>query len=142
MARLGVGELRLFDLDARKAAALAEAIHAAQAQTRIRIPATIEEAADGADGLVNATPVGMGGIDGCPFPRALIGGRRWAFDAVCTPVDTLFILAARAAGLTAMSGYELFLYQGIHAFRHFTGHDVAEGRLREELQAVAGRPPA
>lgn len=52
------------------------------------------------------------------------------------------MLAARAACLTTMSGYELFLYQGIHAFWHFTGHDVAEGQLREELQAVAGRPPA
>ena len=75
----------------------------------------------------------MGGIGGCPFPVDLIAGQRWAFDAVYTPADTPFILAARAAGLSVLSGYELFLHQGIHAFRHFTGRDVAEDRLREEL---------
>ena len=148
LAWLGADELRLFDLDARKAAALAKAIGAAHAQTRIRVSAAIEDAAGGADGLVNATPVGMGGLGGlgglggCPFPRGLIGGQAWAFDAIYTPVDTPFMLAARAAGLTALSGYELFLYQGIDAFRLFTGHDIAEGRLREDLQAVAGRLPA
>ena len=123
---LGASELRLFDLDRRKSVALADAIGSVYDRTRIRISTTIEEAADDADGLVNATPVGMGGIGGCPFPVKLIAGQRWAFDAIYTPVDTPFILAARAAGLSVLSGYELFLYQGIYAFRHFTGRDVAE----------------
>lgn len=50
--------------------------------------------------------------------------------------------ASRIDRLNLKPGYELFLYHKIHAFWHFTGHDVAEGRPREELQAVAGRPPA
>jgi quinate/shikimate dehydrogenase (NAD+) len=141
LAELGASELRLFDLDPRKARALAEAIHAVRDRVGIRLCATIEDAAAGADGLVNATPLGMGGIDGCPFPSGLIGGQRWAFDAVYTPVDTPFMLAACAAGISTMSGYELFLYQGIHAFRHFTGRDVAEDRLREELERQTDNVP-
>ncbi len=141
LAKLGASELRLFDLDRRKSVALADAIGSAQEQTRIRISKTVDDAAGGADGLVNATPLGMGGIGGCPFPRALIGGQRWAVDAVYTPVDTPFMLAARTAGLSAMSGYELFLYQGIDAFRHFTGRDVDEYRLRDELKLAADRAP-
>ena len=142
LAGLGASELRLFDLDNRKSIALAEAIRCVHKHTRIQIPVTIEEAAKDADALVNATPVGMIGIGGCPFPRELISEQSWAFDAVYTPVDTPFMLAAHAAGLSAMSGYELFLYQGIDAFRYFTGREVAEDRLREELKAAEDRVPA
>ena len=141
LARLGADELRLFDLDPQKAEALADAIRAVHGHTVIRISESVEEAAGGADGLVNATPLGMGGIGGCPFPPELIAGQRWAFDAIYTPVDTPFMLAARAAGLAAMSGYELFLYQGIDAFQHFTGRNVAEDRLRAELMRAHDRVP-
>jgi quinate/shikimate dehydrogenase (NAD+) len=133
LAQLGATELRLFDLDQRKSIALAEAIRSIHRSIRTEVAGTIEQATKGADALVNGTPVGMVGIGGCPFPPELITGQRWAFDAVYTPVDTPFMLAARAAGLSAMSGYELFLYQGIDAFRHFTGRDIAERLLREAL---------
>ena len=66
-------------------------------------------------------------------------GQTWAFDAVYTPVETPFIEAARGAGLWTMSGYELFLYQGIDAFRIFTGIEVDAGALREALSR-AGEP--
>jgi len=135
LVRLGASELRLFDLEKRKSIALAEAIRSIHGHARIEVAGTIEQAAKGADALVNCTPVGMDGIGGCPFPPSLTSGKRWAFDAVYTPVDTPFMLAARAAGLPAMTGYELFVYQGLDAFRHFTGRDVAESPLREALVA-------
>jgi shikimate dehydrogenase len=139
LARLGADELRLFDLDPQKAMALADAVRAVHGHTLMQISETVEDAASGADGLVNATPLGMGGIGGCPFPPELIAGQGWAFDAIYTPVDTPFMLAARAAGLSTMSGYELFLYQGIDAFKHFTGREVAEDRLRAELKGAHDR---
>lgn len=142
LATLGASELRLFDLEQWKSIALAEAIRSVHSHARIEVAATIEQAAKGADALVNGTPVGMVGIGGCPFPRGLIAGQRWAFDAVYTPVDTPFMLAARTAGLSTMSGYELFLYQGIDAFRHFTGRDIAEGSLREALKFSEDRDVA
>lgn len=142
LAQLGANELRLFDLDPQKARGLADAIGAVHGHTLVRISVTIEEAAGGADGLVNATPLGMGGIGGCPFPPDLIAKQRWAFDSIYTPMDTSFMLAAGAAGLATMSGYELFLYQGIDAFRHFTGCNVPEDRLRAELMCANDRMPA
>lgn len=135
LATLGASELRLFDLEQWKSIALAEAIRSVHRHARIEVAGTIEQAAKGADALVNGTPVGMVGISGCPFPPDLIAGQRWAFDAVYTPVDTHFMLATRAAGLSTMSGYELFLYQGIDAFRHFTGRDVSERPLRAALKS-------
>ena len=142
LARLEASELRLFDLEHRKSIALAEAIRSVYRDTCIKVAGTIEEATNETDALVNGTPVGMVGVGGCPFPSALMTGKRWAFDAVYTPVDTPFMLAARAAGLSTMSGYELFLYQGIDAFRHFTGRDVAERPLRDALKLYDNRMPA
>jgi shikimate dehydrogenase len=142
LARLGASELRLFDVERRKSVALADAIRSVHADVRVEVAGTFEQAAKGADALVNGTPVGMVGIGGCPFPPGLISGQRWAFDAVYTPVDTPFMLTARAAGLSTVSGYELFLFQGIDAFRHFTGRDIAERPLREALKISEDRDVA
>lgn len=142
LCQLGASELRLFDIDMEKSKAMAQALRALPSATTVTTAASIEEAAKGADGLVNSTPIGMVGIGGCPFPEATIAGRRWAFDAVYTPVDTPFMTAAAGAGLELLSGYELFFYQGVDAFRHFTGQDVPEAPLRAALKAGEERVPA
>ena len=91
-----------------------------------------------ADGIVNCTPVGMVGYPGSPVPAERLGPQRWAFDAVYTPVETLFKQQAEAAGLTVLSGYELFFHQGIEAFRIFTGRVADDpGALRRLLLETA-----
>lgn len=142
LCQLGASELRLFDVDAGKAAAVAEALRSLPVTSTVVVASSIEDACRDADGLVNSTPVGMVGIGGCPFPVDCIRGRRWVFDAVYTPVETPFIVAARQAGLEVMSGYELFFHQGVDAFRHFTGRDVPQAALREALKHGEGRVPA
>ena len=42
---------------------------------------------------------------------------------------------AAAAGLSIISGYELFFYQGVHAWGHFSGKPLDEARLRQDLLA-------
>ena len=56
-----------------------------------------------------------------PFPEAALGLQRWAFDAVYTPENTEFLHACRVRGIDTLSGFELFLFQGLDAFRLFTG---------------------
>jgi shikimate dehydrogenase len=75
----------------------------------------------------------MVGKGGNAFPAAVLPGKRWAFDAVYTPIDTPFLVEARAAGIAAMSGYELFFHQGVDAFRLFTGREVDAAALRQAL---------
>jgi shikimate dehydrogenase len=88
----------------------------------------------GADGLVNCTPLGMIGYGGSAFPEELISGRRWTFDAVYTPIETPFLISARADGVSVMSGFELFFYQGVDAFRNLSGRNVDCRELREVLR--------
>jgi shikimate dehydrogenase len=134
LAGLGASALHMFDTNRPKATELAQALALAYPALDVQIAPSVEEACAGVDGLVNCTPSGMIGMGGSAFPNDVFGGRLWAFDAVYTPIDTPFLLAARSAGLSIMGGYELLLHQGVDCFRIFTGHEVDLGDLRRALQ--------
>lgn len=133
LIELGLTDLRLVERDLPKAAALGEALRAAAPDLRVTVTADVAEGVARATGLINCTPVGMVGYDGTPVPRALMAGAEWAFDAVYTPVDTQFLQDATAGGLQIMSGYELYFYQGLHAFEIFHGRPIDETVLRAAL---------
>ncbi len=134
LAALGARRVRLYDREPARAEALSVALGAAAPGTPVDACACPEAVAEGADGLVNCTPLGMHHVPGSALPPALLAGRRWVFDAVYTPPETEFVRAARAAGARVLGGYELFLYQGIHAFHIFCGADVDEAALRRALE--------
>ena len=136
LAGLKARQLRLYDPDAGKMAALAEALRSAGTGLETVCAASVDEAAEGANGLVNCTPIGMSGYPGSAMETHHMRGAVWAFDAVYTPVDTEFLRLAGEQGLEVISGYELFFHQGIDAFRHFTGIDVDAAALRRALGSV------
>ncbi len=132
---LGLEELRVVERDLAKAEALAEALRAAAPRVKVSVTSDAGEGARGAHGLINCTPVGMVGYDGTPLERAHMKGAGWAFDAVYTPVDTRFLGDAAAEGLTLISGYELFFFQGVDAWKIFAGRTVDQAALRRALLA-------
>ncbi len=141
LAALGAKALSLFDADRSKADELARALSGAHRALDAQVAKSIEQACENADGFVNCTPLGMVGYGGSAFPNDVLDKGSWAFDAVYTPIDTPFLVGARAAGLSTMSGYELLLYQGIACFRVFTGHAIDAVELRRALAEVdAGSP--
>lgn len=80
------------------------------------------------DGVVNCTPVGHLNHPGCPVNADLLHSEQWVFDAVYIPARTLLLAAAESAGAATLSGVDLFVFQGVDAFRFF-----AEGRIDEVL---------
>lgn len=130
---LGLEELRVVERDLAKAEALADALRRAAPGVKVAATGDAAEGARGAHGLINCTPVGMVGYDGTPLDRAHMNGAGWAFDAVYTPVDTQFLGDAAAEGLTLISGYELFFFQGVDAWKIFAGRTVDQAALRRAL---------
>jgi shikimate dehydrogenase len=118
LAGLGVGELRIFDRDAAKAARLA-----AQLGGRIaaRVTTRIEDALHDAVGVINASPVGMLPDLETPVPDALLHAGLWVADAVYTPLWTPLLKAAKARGAEVMTGRELAIFAAADAFELFTG---------------------
>lgn len=130
---LGLDELVIVERDLPKAEALGRALSAAASGLRVRVTGDVAEGAARATGLVNCTPVGMVGYEGTPVPRKLMRGAEWAFDAVYTPVETQFLADAAAEGLTILSGWELYFYQGLHAVSIFHDREIEEASLRRAL---------
>lgn len=140
LAELGAEEIRVYDIDPERAARLAADLTSDTAP--VRACADLGAALDGAAGIANATPVGMYRYPGNPVPDSAMGRPRWVFDAVYTPRDTEFLVAAGRRGAEVISGYELFFWQGVHAFRLFTGLDVDQAALRAGLEAADQTSPA
>ena len=133
LVALGLTELRIADHDLPKAQALAHALMAARPGLVTTCGTDAAALAQGVAGVINCTPVGMVGYDGTPLPRAHLTGAAWVFDAVYTPVDTQFLQDAVAEGLQVISGYELFIGQGVDAWSIFTGLPLDTTRLRSDL---------
>lgn len=133
LAALGARDIRLLEVDQPKAEALATALRKAQPALTVTVSSDVGDCVSGVEGILNCTPLGMAGYGGTPLGAEWMRGAEWVFDAVYTPRDTTFLSAAAANGHKTISGYELFFYQGVDAFRHFTGRAVDEAALRKAL---------
>ncbi|HWS34284.1 MAG TPA: shikimate dehydrogenase [Actinoplanes sp.] len=91
------------------------------------------------DGLVNASPIGMHHHPGIPLPAELLHRRLWVADIVYVPVDTELLIAARAAGLRAIGGAAMCVYQAAAAFELFTGRTPDIARMLLHLSRLLER---
>ncbi|MET4176352.1 shikimate dehydrogenase [Bradyrhizobium sp. LA6.1] len=118
LASLKVSGLRIFDSETVRAEKLASLLARHGGAT---VAKSVEDALDGATGLVNGTPVGMLPNRGMPVPAALLHEKMWVADAVYSPLITPLLAAAQAKGARIMTGRELAIYQAADAFELFTG---------------------
>ncbi len=133
LARAGAGDIRIFDRDAAKAAALAKAL---ALHGGARPCGGAEQALDGAHGLVNATAVGMSPNRDAPAPISLLRRDLWVADAVYQPLWTPLLAAARELGAKVMTGRELALDQALDAFELFTGRHASASVMASAFDRV------
>lgn len=120
LSRLGVEELVVRDLNESAALELVDRMRESQRAVRLADPDLAAEMRQ-ADGLINATPIGMFQYPGNPFPDEGFASQKWAFDAVYTPERTQFLQRCGQCSIEILTGFYLFLYQGLDAFERFTG---------------------
>ncbi|HEY3286712.1 MAG TPA: shikimate dehydrogenase [Gemmatimonadaceae bacterium] len=85
----------------------------------VRVAASLEDAVDGADLVVNATPLGLRPGDDLPVPIQLIAPHACVYDLVYDRLQTPWVLAARAAGHPAADGLGMLIAQGALAFERW-----------------------
>ncbi|MEW2354011.1 shikimate dehydrogenase [Spirillospora sp. NPDC029432] len=93
----------------------------------------LEAALHHADGLVNATPVGMAAHPGSPVPAALLRPDLWVADVVYRPLRTELLDRARELGCRTLDGGGMVVFQAAHAFRLFTGLTPDTDRMLAHL---------
>src|SRR5690606_14269323 len=100
-----------------------------------------------ADGLVNATPIGMASYPGSPLPLAWLRPALWVADIIYFPAETALLHGARASGCVTLPGAGMAIYQAVKAFELFSGiapdpeamarHFLAAGRHGGHTEALA-----
>ena len=133
LASLAVTDIRIFDSEPARAEKLAALL---APRGGARVAASVEEALQGATGLVNGTPVGMLPNRDTPVPAALLRANLWVADAVYSPLITPLLAAAQEKGARIMTGRELANYQAADAFELCTGLAPSTQDMGEAFDAV------
>ncbi|WP_417215894.1 shikimate dehydrogenase [Arthrobacter sp.] len=128
----GVGHLALVDTDPDRCADRATALagHFPQASVTAHAPAEVPGLLAAADGLVNATPVGMHQHPGLPLDTAALEPRHWVADVIYRPVDTELIRTASALGCRTLDGGHMAVGQAVGAFTLITGIEPDAAAMR------------
>ncbi len=131
---LGVRELTILDIDTARAKNLAATLSAHLGAGRAVAGEKSSIAA--ADGLVNATPVGMAKHPGLPIARDRLRRELWVADIVYFPLETELLRAARALGCRTLSGRGMAVFQAAEAFRLFTGRKADVARMIAHFESM------
>ncbi|MBL4805869.1 MAG: shikimate dehydrogenase [Rhodobacteraceae bacterium] len=90
-----------------------------------------------ADGIVNATPMGMVKLPGAAIPTDLLKPHQWVSDIVYFPRATALLRAAKATGCQTLDGSSMAVFQAARAFKHFTGLEANVARMRATFEAFS-----
>ncbi len=136
----GAKRLTLFDQDELKRQDLTEKLRQTFGTDRIETGLSLAEAAALADGLVNATPMGMARYPGLPLPVELIDPRHWVADIVYFPLETAFLREAARKGCRTLDGSGMAVHQAAAAYEIFTGLAVDCPRMAKNFGTFGSGP--
>ncbi|MBD0735154.1 shikimate dehydrogenase [Streptomyces sp. CBMA29] len=151
LLRADVVRLLLHDPDRDRAADLAAALERRFGAGRAASigPDTLATAVPAADGLVNASAVGMAAHPGTPLDVTLLQPHHWVADVIYMPLRTRLLLEAAARGLPTLNGVGMCVFQAAEAFALITGLRPDVDRMSRQVapylrssRAIEGGLPA
>jgi shikimate dehydrogenase len=138
LLRSGVERLVIVDVDTDRAGAVARTLGSAHG-TRAIVAGSRDESerwmAD-ADGVVNATPLGMPTHPGSAVPLELLRPGLWVHDIVYMPLETQLMAVARGMGCLTVGGGYMLVFQAAEGFRLFTGVTPDSERMLAHLERI------
>jgi quinate/shikimate dehydrogenase (NAD+) len=127
MLGLGTQQLVVVDLEADRARRLARVLGGPSIVAAD--PQSLAGWLARADGLINATPVGMTTHSGVPIPVELLRPDMWVADIVYRPLRTELLRRAEALGCRTLNGGGMVVFQAAEAFHLFTGVEPDADRM-------------
>jgi len=138
LLRQGASRVDVLDADAEAAAACVDRLSRRFGPGRVGIAPDLDDALAGAQGVVNATPVGMFGHPGSAVPFDLLRSDLWVSDVVYFPLETALVAAARARGCRVLPGGGMAVQQAVGAFEYFTGLPADSARMEAHFKELTG----
>lgn len=133
---LGVERLAVIDVEPARADRLARELCKRFGDKRAASSNDGSAAVAVADGLINATPMGMAKYPGMPVAAETLRPDLWVADIVYFPLETELLRAARARGCRTMSGAGMAVFQAAAAFRLFSGREANAERMLRHFETM------
>ncbi|MBM7051746.1 shikimate dehydrogenase [Rothia sp. ZJ1223] len=142
LLKAGVRVLHLVDPDAAKATEKALDLQALfpQAQVIATAPQQLANVLPQAQGLVNASPIGMHVHPGAPLDLSLLHANLWVADVIYLPQETPLIVAARQLGCHVLPGGYMAVGQAVDALALIADITPNAHRMREHFATLVGSP--
>jgi shikimate dehydrogenase len=135
LLELGAKHLGIHDQDRSRAAELVQRMNAIF-PGRVEAIADLAPAIARADGIVNATPVGMAKYPGLPIAADLLRPSLFVAEIVYFPLETELLRTARAMGCRTLSGIGMAIGQAARAFELFTGKRADPAAMAQFFEAA------
>ena len=94
----------------------------------------IKEYLPGSDIIINASSAGMKGENPLELPLYILPKNAVVYDLVYQPKETPLLKEAKKAGIKAVSGHSMLLFQGAEAFELWTGLVAPVKTMRKALE--------
>jgi shikimate dehydrogenase len=138
LLRQGASRVEVLDADVAAATACVERLAQRFGRERVGISPGLEASISPAQGVVNATPLGMYGHPGTSVPVELLRPDLWVSDVVYFPLETELVAAARARGCRVLTGGGMAVHQAVGAFEYFTGLPADPARVSAHFKELTG----
>ncbi len=134
--QLGVQRLLIYDVAHHRAAQLAARCNEQLANGFAEPVTDLASALPTANGLMQATPIGMNNHLGMPVPAALLHSQLWVSEVIYTPLETEFLRHAKALGCRLLNGTGMTIFQAVKTFHLFTGFQADSERMLRHFAAL------
>lgn len=136
LLRQGAARVEVLDSDEAAAAACVERLAQRFGEDRVGVARDLDTGVEQAQGVVNATPLGMLGHPGTSIPFDRLRPDLWVSDVVYFPLETELIAAARARGCRVLPGGGMAVQQAVGAFEYFTGRAADAARMAAHFKEL------
>ena len=135
LAAAGAKDIAVYDSDTLRAKGIADLIKNLFPGSKVKAVDNISDLdIRQKDILVNATPIGMKESDPCLVSIDMLHPGLFVYDLIYNPPETKLLKLAKEKGLKCANGLGMLLYQGVLAFKHFTGRDAPVEIMRRALE--------
>jgi shikimate dehydrogenase len=138
LLRQGAAHVAVLDVDLDKAKSCVERLAVRFGDHRVSIAEDLENALGEAQGVANATPLGMHGHPGSAVPPRLLRRDLWVSDVVYFPLETELVAAARSLGCRVLGGGGMAVQQAVGAFEYFTSRAADAARMSRHFAELTG----
>jgi shikimate dehydrogenase len=100
---------------------------------------TLQSAIEEADIIVNGTALGMHPkTDDTPIQKEMLHSCLLVFDLVYNPIKTRLLREAEEVGAAILPGVNMLVYQGVAAFKMWTGEDPSVENMKAAVVKTLG----